>query len=116
FKCLKGFTSFLCFSKKKIKGNVVHQEDSLVYVKEKASIKLACNYTTSNASPYLYWYQQYPGDSLKFILHKNKHSSLDSAPGFSRFDAELGKDDTFHLTIENVEITDSAVYFCAFSP
>uniref|UniRef100_H3ASF5 Ig-like domain-containing protein n=1 Tax=Latimeria chalumnae TaxID=7897 RepID=H3ASF5_LATCH len=103
------------FSPEKIQGDTVFQQDSILTVKEKEDVKLHCNFTTADLSPYLFWYQQYPGDSLKYILRKNKNGIDDKATGFNRFDAQLERDNTIILKIESVEVKDAAVYYCALS-
>uniref|UniRef100_H3AX28 Ig-like domain-containing protein n=1 Tax=Latimeria chalumnae TaxID=7897 RepID=H3AX28_LATCH len=99
---------------RKTNGDQTIQKDSMVQVEEAQNVTLRCNYITTDSDPYLFWYFQRPGHSPKYILQRSKYSN-NKESGFSRFDAQLGSEKTFHLNIENVEIEDGAVYYCALS-
>lgn len=79
------------------------QPDARVTVSEGASLQLRCKYSYS-ATPYLFWYVQYPRQGLQLLL---KYYSGD--PEFSKSNS------SFHLQKASVHWSDSAVYFCALS-
>uniref|UniRef100_A0A8C5XU70 T cell receptor alpha variable 8-7 (pseudogene) n=1 Tax=Microcebus murinus TaxID=30608 RepID=A0A8C5XU70_MICMU len=92
----------------------VTQPDIHVTVSERDSLKLRCNYSTGGGASYLFWYVQYPGQSLQFLL---KYVSGDTlVKGMKGFEAELRKNETsFHLKKHSAHLSDSAQYFCALS-
>ena len=84
---------------------------------EGESLTLDCNYRTSDRSPYLYWYIQYPNGFPQYMLRWDLYSAGETAPGFERFDAHLNKtSSSVPLTIQKVQLSDSAVYYCALRP
>ncbi|XDV27649.1 hypothetical protein PO909_031150, partial [Leuciscus waleckii] len=76
---------------------------------------LMCNYTTTDTSPYLFWYKQLPNRSPTFILNKYTFSEGTTEPEFKkRFSATLDSTSrSVPLTIQDVCVSDSAVYYCA---
>uniref|UniRef100_A0A673K3I2 Ig-like domain-containing protein n=1 Tax=Sinocyclocheilus rhinocerous TaxID=307959 RepID=A0A673K3I2_9TELE len=75
---------------------------------EGAQVILMCNYTTTN--PDLFWYKQLPNRSPTFI--QNQYTT---EPDFKkRFSATPDSTSSmFPLTIKNLRVSDSAVYYCA---
>uniref|UniRef100_A0A8C9TQ62 Ig-like domain-containing protein n=1 Tax=Scleropages formosus TaxID=113540 RepID=A0A8C9TQ62_SCLFO len=88
---------------------------------EGGSVALSCNFTLSSStvSYTLFWYVQRPNDPPQYMLKKN---SFDSGVHVSeelhgRFSANLNTSmKTVPLTIEDVQLCDSAVYYCALRP
>uniref|UniRef100_A0A8C9WDX9 Ig-like domain-containing protein n=1 Tax=Scleropages formosus TaxID=113540 RepID=A0A8C9WDX9_SCLFO len=83
---------------------------------EGGSVTLSCNYTTSiTGGHYLFWYIQRPHDSPKYMLKKFSFGGEEHAPGFQgRFNVSLNTSmKMVPLTIEDVQLCDSAVYYCA---
>uniref|UniRef100_A0A8C1UB02 Ig-like domain-containing protein n=1 Tax=Cyprinus carpio TaxID=7962 RepID=A0A8C1UB02_CYPCA len=89
-------------------------------VREKTSaegdqVTLLCNYTImSSANAYLFWYKQLPNRSPTFILSNFSIGKGTTEPEFQeRFHAKLdSKLGTVPLTIKNLHVSDSAVYYC----
>uniref|UniRef100_A0A673M0W4 Ig-like domain-containing protein n=1 Tax=Sinocyclocheilus rhinocerous TaxID=307959 RepID=A0A673M0W4_9TELE len=74
---------------------------------EAAQVTLLCNYSTSFSNAYLFWYKQLPNRSPTFILKEFK----------KRFNASLNTQaKSVPLTIQDVCVSDSAVYYCALRP
>jgi len=79
---------------------------------------LRCNYTTTDTSPYLFWYTQLPNRSPTFILNKYTFGGGTTEDEFKeRFSATLDSTSrSVPLTIQDVSVSDSAVYYCALQP
>uniref|UniRef100_A0A8C1LV20 Ig-like domain-containing protein n=1 Tax=Cyprinus carpio TaxID=7962 RepID=A0A8C1LV20_CYPCA len=77
------------------------------------SVILMCNYTTTSTNLYLFWYKQLPNRSPTFILNQ-----YTTEPDFiKKYSATLNSTPrTFPLTIKNLHVSDSAVYYCALRP
>uniref|UniRef100_A0A8C9VMU6 Ig-like domain-containing protein n=1 Tax=Scleropages formosus TaxID=113540 RepID=A0A8C9VMU6_SCLFO len=83
---------------------------------EGGSVTLNCDFTTSSTAPFLFWYIQHPNGSPKYILRRHTSGASDTAAEFKdRFDANIEKT-TVPLTIQRLQLTDSAVYYCALTP
>ncbi len=98
----------------------VEQPPGEMTAKEADQIILTCNYTTksTNADAYLFWYKQLPNKSPTFILNKYPFSEGTTEPEFKRrFSAKLDTTSrTVPLMIQDVRVSDSAVYYCALRP
>ena len=81
-------------------------------------VTLSCQYNTSANNAYLYWFKQEENDFPKYMLSRYSFGSGDNATGFKeRFDARLDADSkSVPLTIQRVQLSDSAVYYCALQP
>uniref|UniRef100_A0A3B3Q4P1 Ig-like domain-containing protein n=1 Tax=Paramormyrops kingsleyae TaxID=1676925 RepID=A0A3B3Q4P1_9TELE len=83
----------------------------------RGSVTLNCTYEISSlVTEYLFWYIQYPNESPKYLLRRSRYGD-ENAPGYKeRFDASLNRTaKTVPLTVQNVQLSDSAVYYCALS-
>ncbi|EHB08150.1 T-cell receptor alpha chain V region RL-5 [Heterocephalus glaber] len=93
-------------------GDSVTQTEGQVALSEKDSLTLNCSYESS-LYPALFWYVQYPGESLQLLLKATKDKEKGSKKGFA---ATYNKEaSSFHLEKASVEQSDSAVYYCAVS-
>lgn len=69
-----------------------------------------------NSHIYVYWYQQFPGEGLKFMISLGKEETLDeSEMPTKRFSAVFPQEGPSVFKIQLAEPGDSAVYFCASS-
>ncbi|XP_062408311.1 uncharacterized protein LOC134099448 [Sardina pilchardus] len=96
----------------------VDQLGGFITATEGASVTLPCNYTrisTGLLAPYLFWYQQKPNGLPVFMLRRSA-STADHDEGFKRrFVASLTSNSA-PLIILNLQVSDSAVYYCAPRP
>uniref|UniRef100_A0A673LWX0 Ig-like domain-containing protein n=1 Tax=Sinocyclocheilus rhinocerous TaxID=307959 RepID=A0A673LWX0_9TELE len=81
-------------------------------------VTLQCNYSTSATNVYIYWYKQLPNRSPAFMLSVFSFGKGTTEDEFKdRFSAALNsKSTTVPLMIEDVRVSDSAVYYCALQP
>ncbi|CAL1580866.1 unnamed protein product [Knipowitschia caucasica] len=72
---------------------------------------------TSISSNYFFWYRQKDGDSPKYmmVLIRGVGSFHSTKFDESKFGAEL-VGNSLSLKMEAVDVTDSAVYYCALRP
>uniref|UniRef100_A0AAX7U413 Ig-like domain-containing protein n=1 Tax=Astatotilapia calliptera TaxID=8154 RepID=A0AAX7U413_ASTCA len=94
----------------------VIQEQGDVIAAEGDTVTLGCNFETTDTYPYLFWYKQEVNDFPKYVLRRDKTAG-DNAQEFpkNRFDAEL-KEKSVPLKIQKLQLSDSAVYYCAVRP
>uniref|UniRef100_A0A3B3CZC4 Ig-like domain-containing protein n=1 Tax=Oryzias melastigma TaxID=30732 RepID=A0A3B3CZC4_ORYME len=95
----------------------VIQPGGEVIAAEGDSVTLNCTFqTSSTATPYLFWYKQEVNSYPKYML-KRYLKTGENAPEFKedRFYSEL-EDKSVPLTIQNLHVSDSAVYYCALQP
>lgn len=76
--------------------------------------QLNCEFVTSDPSPYLFWYIQRTGEGPKFLLLSQKFV-VNNTEFPDRFHATLSTD-RVPLTISSVQLSDSAMYYCALRP
>uniref|UniRef100_H3AKI0 Ig-like domain-containing protein n=1 Tax=Latimeria chalumnae TaxID=7897 RepID=H3AKI0_LATCH len=96
-------------------GNSVSQDDQPLTVNEgSASSIINCKYSTSYSSYYLFWYRQYPQKPLEFLIRKySDGSEHKSNSADRRFSSDLNTSQKkFTLTIKDLQLSDSAVYYC----
>ncbi len=81
---------------------------------EGAAVIINCSYTTTDPSTTLFWYQQQVNGFPKHMLSTYGNNEEEFK---KRFNAHLNKlTKTAPLTIQDVRVSDSAVYYCALRP
>uniref|UniRef100_A0A452QE61 Ig-like domain-containing protein n=1 Tax=Ursus americanus TaxID=9643 RepID=A0A452QE61_URSAM len=111
-KCSPGDTGLFSLSSGQTHGDSVTQTEGQVTLLEEASLTMNCTYSTIG-SPTLFWYVQYPGEGPQLLLKASRDQEKKSNNGFeATFDS---KSKSFHLEKGSVQVSDSAVYYCAMN-
>uniref|UniRef100_A0A8P4K3K6 Ig-like domain-containing protein n=1 Tax=Dicentrarchus labrax TaxID=13489 RepID=A0A8P4K3K6_DICLA len=94
----------------------VTQPPGDVIATEGETVTLGCTFESSYPNPTLFWYKQDGTDSPKFML-KCFSDSSENAAQFKkdRFNATI-KNKSVPLKIQKLQLSDSAVYYCALQP
>ncbi|XP_075067944.1 T cell receptor alpha chain MC.7.G5-like isoform X2 [Mixophyes fleayi] len=88
-------------------AQTVNQTSAPMNVHAGDSVLLECTYKVS-VNPYLFWYVQYNGKEPTMLINDLMQTK------YKEFSAEHEKSkSSFHLKKEQVDLTDSGVYFCA---
>uniref|UniRef100_A0AAY4ACN5 Ig-like domain-containing protein n=1 Tax=Denticeps clupeoides TaxID=299321 RepID=A0AAY4ACN5_9TELE len=97
--------------------NVNQTEGELIRT-EGGLVTLSCGYTTSDVGPYLFWYIQRTNDIPRYILRRERYGSGDNGSEFhERLHSKLDfSASSVPLKIQNLKVSDSAVYYCALRP
>ncbi len=80
--------------------------------KETETVKLSCSYSTSSEYVWLYWYRQYPNREPQYLLRKNARSASGDHTSDRQFQSTTSRTST-ELSITDVRLSDSALYYCA---
>uniref|UniRef100_A0A4W3GMA8 Ig-like domain-containing protein n=1 Tax=Callorhinchus milii TaxID=7868 RepID=A0A4W3GMA8_CALMI len=106
------FMSELCV------GDSVSQKAARMVKKEGEIAILQCTYSTTESYYYLYWYRHYPDKQPEFIIWRYSGND-DQVKGIgfgNRFSAQLQtSNSSTSLSISELVVSDSAVYYCALS-
>uniref|UniRef100_A0AAZ1XBF4 Ig-like domain-containing protein n=1 Tax=Oreochromis aureus TaxID=47969 RepID=A0AAZ1XBF4_OREAU len=93
----------------------VIQEQGDVIAAEGDTVTLGCRFETSDPGPTLFWYKQKKNGSPKLLVRRF-FLSVDNSEPKDRFDAEVDKKEkSVPLKIQKLQLSDSAVYYCALS-
>jgi hypothetical protein len=78
---------------------------------------LGCTFETIGKSPSIFWYKQQLNDLPRFMLQSSTHGSGINTAEFhkDRFDAQI-QNTSVPLSIHNLQLSDSALYYCALKP
>ncbi|KAJ0012220.1 hypothetical protein NQD34_013195 [Periophthalmus magnuspinnatus] len=118
---LSALVVLLCSSPECKGEDTVTQTQGDASVPQGHTATIQCTFKTSDPSPTLFWYKEEGQGARKCMIMKTKSSSTWSQTiKFAEFkeerfevEAELN---SFSLKIQDVDVTDSAVYYCALQP
>ncbi|XP_073670270.1 immunoglobulin lambda-1 light chain-like [Paramisgurnus dabryanus] len=104
------FTLLSCVSSAK----VLTQKPSVLTEEKGKSVTMDCNIAKNEN--YVYWYKQLPKAAPQYVLrhHPSESSADEYGASFSssRFTSKKMSDIDYQLIISNVDVRDSAVYYC----
>ncbi|KAK7879585.1 hypothetical protein WMY93_033707 [Mugilogobius chulae] len=116
---LSALVVLLCSSPECKGEDTVSQPAGDVLLTQGETVEIECTFETNDLSPTLFWYKQEGLGAPKYMMKKMKTTSgwheTHKSQEFNRFEVEA-KDNSFHLIIQDVDVTDSAVYYCALRP
>uniref|UniRef100_A0A668V8T7 Ig-like domain-containing protein n=1 Tax=Oreochromis aureus TaxID=47969 RepID=A0A668V8T7_OREAU len=94
----------------------VIQEQGDGIAAEGVTVTLGCTFASQTTAT-LFWYKQEVNSYPKYILRKFLSGATDKAPEFQedRFDAKINET-SVPLKIQKLQLSDSAVYYCALQP
>ncbi|KAI4799806.1 hypothetical protein KUCAC02_016635 [Chaenocephalus aceratus] len=97
------------------RDNVLQPEAEKTATRGEA-VTLGCHYNTTSSNDYLFWYKQHGDNSPTFILSRFKigtGTTEDEDRFSSTLDSSLR---SVPLKIQKLQLSDSAVYYCALRP
>nr|AAO88983.1 T cell receptor alpha chain [Stegastes partitus]AAO89006.1 T cell receptor alpha chain [Stegastes partitus] len=108
------FVTLFLLTIRECKGeDKVIQPPGDVIAAEGDTVTLDCTFETSNPSPTLFWYKQEVNGSPQYMM-KSFSKSVDKAPEFQEDRFHTGiQDKSVPLKIQKLQLSDSAVYYCA---
>ncbi|XDV27592.1 hypothetical protein PO909_031096 [Leuciscus waleckii] len=95
-----------------VTGNNIESDKNTETSKETETVKLSCSYSTSSDYIFLFWYRQYPNKELQYLLRKGARSYSYAHTSDPQFHSTTSQTST-ELTITDVRLSDSALYYCA---
>uniref|UniRef100_A0A8P4KPU2 Ig-like domain-containing protein n=1 Tax=Dicentrarchus labrax TaxID=13489 RepID=A0A8P4KPU2_DICLA len=107
----------LCLECRAQRDNVLQPKGD-VTATEGEEVTLDCQYNSSSPSNYLFWYKQDGNNSPKFIMSRIQRDEGTTADEFKeRFSSTLDSTSrSVPLKIQKLQLSDSAVYYCALQP
>ncbi|CAI9570508.1 unnamed protein product [Staurois parvus] len=100
---------FIC---RRNQGQSIDQTSAPQVIQEGDSLLLECTYKISG-NPYLFWYVLYPGQAPTMLLNDLTRKSEKNHKGFTG--THESKKKSYNMNKNQVEVSDSAMYFCAVS-
>ncbi|KAI3374104.1 hypothetical protein L3Q82_005920 [Scortum barcoo] len=85
-----------------------------VIATEGQTVTLPCTFQTTRGSPTLFWYKQEVNDFPKYMLRCYTETDAPEFPK-ERFIASINET-SVPLKIQKLQLSDSAVYYCALQP
>ncbi|XP_028329919.1 immunoglobulin lambda-1 light chain-like [Gouania willdenowi] len=96
----------------------LYQERRLISVHVGDNVTLQCLYQKDDDASFIFWYKQPLGKQPKiistYLKYKKEGTSHDEFINNRHFTSDM-RDNTLYLTISNVQVSDSATYYCAKS-
>lgn len=94
-------------------GDSVTQTEGPVTLTEGTSVILNCSYQTMTtySTHYLFWYVQYRNKAPSLLVRSSTKQQMTEQQGFQAKLVE--SDSSFHLEKSSLQMSDSAVYYCA---
>uniref|UniRef100_A0A671U0R4 Ig-like domain-containing protein n=1 Tax=Sparus aurata TaxID=8175 RepID=A0A671U0R4_SPAAU len=96
----------------------VMQPTGDVIAAEGDTVTLDCTFETSYSNPTLFWYKQDGNNNPKFILSCSQFGTVNTEKKYEeRFSSKVNAtSNSVPLKIQKLQLSDSAVYYCALQP
>uniref|UniRef100_A0A671UBB1 Ig-like domain-containing protein n=1 Tax=Sparus aurata TaxID=8175 RepID=A0A671UBB1_SPAAU len=106
-----------CFTECRAQQDNVLQPEGDVTAAEGEAVTLDCQYNSSSTDYYLFWYKQDGDNSPKFILSCSQFGTGNTEKKYEeRFSSKVNSTSkSVPLKIQKLQLSDSAVYYCAVS-
>uniref|UniRef100_A0A8C5CE62 Ig-like domain-containing protein n=1 Tax=Gadus morhua TaxID=8049 RepID=A0A8C5CE62_GADMO len=82
---------------------------------EGLTVSLRCTFKTMSTNAYVFWYKQQVNDLPRFMLQRFTIGEGNNAFHKDRFGAKI-QNTSVPLRIQNLQLSDSALYYCALRP
>ena len=107
-----------CFTESTAQKDNVLQPEGDVTAPQGEAVTLDCQYNSSSTGPTLYWYKQDGNQKPIMILSRFRRDEGNTADDFrERFSSTLDSTSrSVPLKIQKLQVSDSAVYYCALRP
>uniref|UniRef100_A0A671U0U9 Ig-like domain-containing protein n=1 Tax=Sparus aurata TaxID=8175 RepID=A0A671U0U9_SPAAU len=112
------FLLFCHFTECRAQQDNVLQPEGDVTAAEGEAVTLDCQYNSSSSNDYLFWYKQDGDNSPQFILSRPQFGTGNTEKEYEeRFSSTLNPTlRSVPLKIQKLQLSDSAVYYCALQP
>uniref|UniRef100_A0A8B9L891 Ig-like domain-containing protein n=1 Tax=Astyanax mexicanus TaxID=7994 RepID=A0A8B9L891_ASTMX len=95
--------------------NGVTQTPLILWVEKGKPAEMNCSHNKDASYIQMYWYRQYPGKSMELIVYTSTSSIDFGTHKGTKFSAYKKVAAIGSFTVNEVNSTDNAVYFCAVS-
>ncbi|KAG9268847.1 hypothetical protein AMEX_G17873 [Astyanax mexicanus] len=95
--------------------NVVTQTPELLWIEKGKPAAMDCSHNKGGAYFQMYWFRKYPGKSMELIVFTTTSNIDFGTHKGTKFSVQKEKAESGSFTVNEVNSTDNAVYFCAVS-